>query len=462
MVSLMYQPETMRWRGITVLTNTPPRVSQSQPGGYQGIALMEPVLAKASRKLGVDQVALHRMNCPEGKASIGPPNKDGKRAYITGSFIKEALDHGAEQFEWEKRKALPKKSGSKVRGMGVATSVFVGGSIGFDGLFIIKPDGKIYVQSGIGNLGTESVSDAHRVVAEMLGVPWDKCEITWGTTSKNLPWSCPSGGSQTMHAMTRAAHATALDAKKKLQEIAAKDLGGKPEDYEVGNERVYRRGGGAGLTFAQAAKRAIELGGIYDGHEVPPGINKMTAASAQALAGQGLLATARDTMPRDGATHSFVAGFAEVEVDVETGKYTILDYLAVADVGTVIHPRALGGQILGRSMLGIGHAIGQKWVYDQHYGVALAKRFHHNKPPTILDAPVKMEWAALDIPDPETPVGAKGIGEPPVGAGCMAIINALTDALGDEVIRRAPVSADEILASLELGRPAGESLTAHI
>ena len=112
----------------------------------------------------------------------------------------------------------------------------------------------------------------------------------------------------------------------------------------------------------------------------------------------------------------------------------------MADVGTVIHPRALGGQVLGRSMLGIGHAIGQKWVYDQHYGLPLAKRFHHNKPPTILDAPVNMQWAAVDIPDPETPIGARGIGEPPVGAGCMAILNALSDALGDEVFRRAPVT----------------------
>ena len=462
MISLMYQPQTIRWRGITVLTNTPPRVSQSQPGGFQGIALMEPILAKASRKLGIDQVALHRMNCPEGKAHMGPADKDGKRTYITGTFIKEALDRGAEQFEWEKRKTQPKKSGSKVRGIGVATSVFVGGSVGFDGIAIIRPDGRLSIYSGIGNLGTASVSDTHRVTAELLGVPWEKCDITWGSTAKNLPWSCPSGGSQTTHAHTRAAWATAMDAKKKLQEIAAKDLGGKPEDYDVANERVFRKGGGAGMTFAKAAQRAIELGGIYDGHEVPKGINKMTVASVQALAGQGLVATARDTMPRDGATHSFVAGFAQVEVDLETGKYRITDYLAVADVGTVIHPRALGGQILGRSILGIGHAIGQKWVYDQHYGIPLAKRFHHNKPPSILDAPENMQWAALDIPDPETPVGAKGIGEPPVGAGCMAIINALSDALGDEVFRRAPVMADEILMSLELGRPAGEGLTAHV
>src|ERR1700686_5161376 len=98
--------------------------------------------------------------------------------------------------------------------------------------------------------------------------------------------------------MTRAAHAAGLDAKKKLQEIAAKDLGGKPEDYDVAKERVFRRGGGAGMSFAQAAKRAIELGGIYDGHESPKDVNKFTAASVSQLAGTGLVAVAKDTLPR--------------------------------------------------------------------------------------------------------------------------------------------------------------------
>jgi CO/xanthine dehydrogenase Mo-binding subunit len=214
--------------------------------------------------------------------------------------------------------------------------------------------------------------------------------------------------------------------------------------------------------LAQAAQHAIKLGGIYDGHEAPADVNKYTKASIAALAGQGLVAAAKDKFPHDGQSFSYVASFAEVEVDVETGKYRIVDFLAVADVGTVIHPKSLGGQVLGRSILGIGHAIGQKWVYDQHYGLPLAKRFHHNKPPSILDAPEKMQWAALDIPDPETPIGARGIGEPPVGAGCMAILNALSDALGDEIFRRAPVTADVILASLEAGKPATEGLTAHI
>jgi CO/xanthine dehydrogenase Mo-binding subunit len=462
MVSLLYQPQAMRWRGVSVLTNTPPRSAQSAPGGMQGIAIIEPIIAKAARQLGLDQVAIRRINCPEGKALFGPLVQ-GKQQHVTSAFIKEALDRGAEKFKWSERVArTPKRSGTKARGIGVSLSCYVGGTIGFDGLLVIKPDGRITFQSGIGNLGTENMIDVHRAGAEVLGVPWEKCDVVWGNTSQNLPWSCVSGGSQTTHAMTRAAHAVAMDAKNKLQEIAAKSLGGKPEDYEVASERVFRKGGGAGLTLAQAAERAIQLGGIYDGHVAPPEVNKMTKASVAALAGQGLVAAAKDQYPHDGATHSFVASFAEVEVDVETGKYYVVDFLAYADVGTVIHPRALGGQVLGRSTLGIGHAIGQKWVFDPHYGMMVSKRFHHSKPPTILDVPVNMQWEALDIPDPETPVGARGIGEPPVGGGCASILNALSDALGDEIFRRAPVNADTILTSLESGRPMQHPLMAHI
>src|ERR1017187_464978 len=394
MVSLLYQPQAMRWRGVTVLTNTPPR--------------------------------------------------------------------SAERFNWQGRVARsPKRIGSKVRGVGVALSCYVGGTVGFDGLLVITPEGRVRFQSGIGNLGTESVIDVHRVAAEVLGVPWEKCDVVWADTSKHLPFTCVSGGSQTTHAMTRAAHAVAMDARQKLQEIAAKSLGGAPEDYTVANERVFRKGS-AGMTLAQSARRAIELGGKYDGHEAAADVNKVTRASIASLAGQGLVAAAKDNYPRDGMTHSYVASFAEIEVDVETGKYYVVDFLAYADVGTVIHPRALGGQVLGRSILGIGHAIGQKWVFDPHYGVMVSKRFHHNKPPTILDVPVNMQWEALDTPDPETPVGARGIGEPPVGGGCASVLNALSDALGDEIFRRAPVNADTILTSLEAGRPMQHPLMAHI
>lgn len=461
MVSLLYQPQAMRHRAITVLTNTPPRRAQSQPGGLQGIMMMEPVIAKAARKLGIDQVAIRRINAPEGKAEFGPPNREGRRARCTSSFLKQALDRGQEVFGWEERKAgSGQRTGSKVRGVGAAVSTFVAGSVGFDGLFVIKPDGKMYVQSGVGNLGTESVFDVHRVAAEMMGMPWDKVVLSWGDTSRHLPWTCVSGGSQTTHAMTRAAHAAASDAIAKAKEIAARTLGGSPDSYQVANERVS--GGGRSMTLAEVAKRAIELGAKYDGHELPENINKVTTTSATALAGQGLMGVARDTYPRDGTSFSFVAGFAEVEVDVETGEYRVVDYTAIGDSGTIIHPKAYGGQLMGRSVLGMGHALAQKTVYDQHYGLPLATRMYQSRPPTILDVPRNMKWEALNIPDPETPVGARGIGEPPVAAGACAILNALSDALGDDVYRRAPVTLDSILMALEHGRPMQEPLTAHI
>jgi CO/xanthine dehydrogenase Mo-binding subunit len=312
MVSLLYQPQAMRWRGVTVLTNTPPRSAQSSPGGLQGITIIEPIIAKAARKLGVDQVAIRYMNCPEGKAQYGPPVQ-GQLQHATSAFLKEALQRGAEQFKWLERVARnPKRIGPKVRGIGVSLSCYVGGTIGFDGLLVITPDGRVRFQSGIGNLGTESMIDVHRAGAEVLGVPWERCDVVWGDTSKNLPFTCVSGGSQTTHAMTRAAHATAMDARQKLQEIAAKSLGGKPEDYVVANERVFRKGSGAGITLAQAAQRAIELGGKYDGHEAAPDLHKMTKASVASLAGQGLVAAARDNYPRDGITHSYVASFADI------------------------------------------------------------------------------------------------------------------------------------------------------
>jgi CO/xanthine dehydrogenase Mo-binding subunit len=347
--------------------------------------------------------------------------------------------------------------------VGVTVGPHGAGSIGWDSIMTIRPDGRLYVQSGVGNLGTHSVMDLARVAAEVLDMRWQNVEVIWGDTGKHLPWTCLSVGSQTTHAMTRANYAGAMDAKRKLQEIAARDLGGSPDDFEIGGERVYRRGAPArGMSYAHAARRAIELGGKYDGHEVPEDVNAMTKRSAAALAGLGLMGVAKDTHPRDGATYSFVIGFAEVEVDVETGAVKLVDVLGVGDVGTVINPRSLLAQIKGGLNLGIAHALFQKSVVDPQYGVSLARRFHHSKPLTILDIPATMHTVALDMPDPETPVGARGVGEPPVGAGFGAVLNAIADAVGDDIFRRAPVTADLVLMSLEHGRRMHEPLQAHV
>ena len=466
--SLAYQPLNMRIRGIGVYTNTPPRSAQRAPGGAQAMTMLGPLIDKAARQLGINRVEMIRINAPAGQATFGQP-RNGRQRNVSSAFVREAIDKGVELFNWaERQQRSGQRRGSKVTGLGVALSTFAAGSSGVDGLLTLRPDGRLYIHSGIGNLGTESFSDTARAAAEALDMPWDKVEIIWGNSSKHLPWSSLQVGSQTAHAHTRANWAAGLDAKRKLQEIAARDLGGSPDDYDVANERVYRRGNRSqGLSFARAAQRAIQLGGWYDGHELPEDINGMTTVSATALAGQGLMGVAKDNFPVGGRLMSFVVGFAEVEVDVETGDVRLVDYAASAACGTILHPRVFAGQLHGGGIQGFGIALAQKWVYDRKWGLLVAKRFYSNRPPTILDVPHEreMQWAAVDLPDPFNPVGSKGIGEPAVGAGSGAVLSAIADALGplgDGCFYRSPVTRDMILTELEHLRGPHSRLMTHV
>ena len=466
--SLAYQPVAMRMRGTGVYTNTPPRGAQRAPGGEQSMTMLSPIIQKAAKQLGLDQVEVLKINAPEGQARFGPPGRDGQQGNVSSAFAREAIDKGAELFNWHERiQRSGRRTGSKLTGIGVALSSFAAGASGVDGLFVIKPDGRMYIKSGIGNLGTGSTFDMMRAAAEGMEMPWEKCEVAWGNTRRHLPWSCTQGGSSTAHAHTRANWAAVLDARQKAQEIAARDLGGSPSDYEVGGERVYRRGNRSqGMSFARVAERAIALGGRYDGHELPEDINGMTTASATALAGQGLMGVAKDNFEEGGRRMSFVAGFAEVEVDLEIGEIRLVDYAAGCDAGTIIHPKTFEGQIFGGAIQGFSVALSQKWVYDRRWGLLVAKRFYNNRPPGILDVPHEqpMKWAAADLPDPFNPLGAKGIGEAAQGAGSGAVVNAIADALGQENgdFFRSPITRDMILTQLEQAPRGHDRLTAHV
>ena len=460
----MYAPETMRYRGISVLTNTPQRLSRRGPGGVQASAMVDPLITQAANQLGIDQVEIRKINAPETGTPVGPEGQGGSRSAPTSTHLREALEIGAERFNWADRiQRSGQRRGSKVIGVGVGVGNFSGGLTGFDGLMTLRPDGKLYIQQGAGNLGTLSVFDTARVAPEVLGMPWEQCEIIWGRTDKHLPWSIVQGGSLTTHAHTRANHAAAMDLKRKLQQIAATDLGGRPDDYEVAGERVSRRGNrGRGLSFAQAAERAIALGGTFDGHELPEEINPFTAESATALAGLGVMGVAKDNYGTTGRVVAYGAGFAEVEVDLETGQVKILDYLASGDVGTVLNPRGLEGQLHGGAFQAFQEVRGNKWVFDPQFGVALGKRFYHTKPATILDGPLEMDWVAVEIPDPTTPVGSKGVGEMAECIAAAALRNALAAAVGDEMLRRTPITLDMIVNSIEAGHRVDAGLVTHV
>ncbi|MDA1093264.1 MAG: xanthine dehydrogenase family protein molybdopterin-binding subunit [Acidobacteria bacterium] len=465
--SLAYQPESIRVRGVGVYTNTPPRSAQRAPGGEQAVTMLAPLFDRAARELGIDRTEIIRINAPSGQALFGAPGRDGRQGTASSAFVREALDKGMAEFNWSERIGRSgQRNGSKATGIGVALSTFSAGSSGMDGLMVIRPDGILQVHSGVGNLGTESFSDCSRAAAEALGMPWERVELVWGATDRNLPWSAMSVGSQTTHAHTRANWAAGLDAKRKLQELAALELGGTADDYDVADERVYKRGARSqGLSFAQAAGRAVTRGGRFDGHELPEDINGMTTSAATALAGRGLMGVAKDNFGTGGRVMSFVVGFAEVLVDLETGAINVVDYVGSADCGTIVHPRLLGSQIHSGGIQGFGIALSQKWVYDRRWGLSLAKRFYNSRPPGILDVPHErpMGWTAAEEPDPFNPLGAKGIGEPAIGAGAGAVLCAIADAMdGKGYFYRSPVSADMILAKLEQIAEPHDRLMNHV
>ena len=177
------------------------------------------------------------------------------------------------------------------------------------------------------------------------------------------------------------------------------------------------------------------------------------------------MGVAKDNFATGGRVMGFVVGFAEVEVDLETGATRMVDYVGAADCGTVVHPRLLGSQIHSGGIQGFGIALSQKWVYDRRWGLAVSKRFYNNRPPGILDVPHErpMGWVTADEPDPFNPLGAKGIGEPAIGAGSGAVLCAIADALGGNGhFYRSPVTADMILTKLEQIAPAHDRLMNHV
>ena len=440
-LSVVYQPAAMRFRGVSVFTNTTPRGAQRGPGQNEMHAIAAPILDKAIRQLGLDRVAVRRLNAPDSTSLI-----DANRGPVTSAYMREAIDKGAELFDWANRVNQPRVAGRKVRGLGVGQGYHSAGSNGYDGLVRIGTDGRIYLHTGVGNLGTYSYAATVRAAAEVLQCRWENCEIVRGNTDLGLPHSSGQGGSNTVFTHTRANWVAAQDAVQKMKEIAAAELGGTVEDYSIAEERVFRTDAPEqGLTYAEAAQRAVQMGGRYSGGEWPDDINELTAIAVQKLAGTGLIGVAKDNLEKTGTAPGLAIAFAEIELDLDTGKYDIVDYLAVAECGTVVHPKGLSHGMNGGGIWGMGMAGFERHVYDPQNGLPANMGLYQSKPMTILDAPLHMRHAAVDMPDPQNPVGARGIGEPAMGCAVAAVMSAISDALDGHLFNRTPVTPDMVI-----------------
>jgi len=441
-VSICYQPNAMQYKGIPVLTNTPPGGPQRGPGENQIACAFEPFLDRAAKELGIDRVEIRKMNAPDNEAIF-----DGHQNRVTSAYQREALEMGAEKFGWaEKVKRSGERNGSKVIGVGVGQAYHSAGAGGFDGLVRITPDGILHIHSGVGNLGTYSYAATSRIVAEALNYNWDNCVIERGDTRKHLPWNFGQFGSNTSFTMSRSNHAAAMDLKQKLLEIAAATHGGAAEDYELGDEVVRAKADASvQMTYAEAAEKAIEMGGRYSGQEIPDDISPLTQGAAAGVAGSGLVGVAKDNYELSAVPPALAAGFMMIELDTETGVIEILDYSGSIDCGTVIHPLGLSNQVKGGAVMGIGLATTERIVYDPQNGVAANVGFYQAKPPSYLDVPSTMEWAAVDIADPQSPLGTRGMGEPVMGSAASALVSAISDALGGHYFNRTPIVTDMIV-----------------
>jgi len=446
--SIVFQPEAMRYRGIPVLTNTPPKGPQRGPGENQTANVLEPLMDKAARKLGIDPLALRLMNSPGGG---GAGVKIGaKQAPVTSAYLREALEQGAKAFNYaERKKNSGKRVGSKIRAVGIGQAYHSAGGAGFDGLVRITPDGILHIHTGVGNLGTYSYMDTSRVAAEVLGYDWSRCVIERGGTKANMPWNLGQFGSNTSFTMTRTNFAAGTACKELLLEIGSMVMGGTSDNYQIADEKIVAKTGGKSITFAEAAQKAIELGGKFSGQEVDEELNPMTKASAKALAGTGLVAAAKDKQPKKGVVPGLAAAFIEIELDAETGRVDIIDYLGIPDVGTVLHPKGLAAQVRGAAVMGFGLAALERYVYDPEYGRPNIRGLYQAKPPSYLDVPAFMQSVYVEgATDPQNPVGAKGVGEPIQGAASSAYLSAITEALGGHTFNRVPVVADMIINHL--------------
>jgi CO/xanthine dehydrogenase Mo-binding subunit len=301
----------------------------------------------------------------------------------------------------------------------------------------------------VGNLGTYSYAANCRAAAEAMQIPWENCEIHRGRTDRHLPHSSGQGGSNTVFTHGRAMWVAAEDMIAKMKEIAAMDLGGSSDDYEIGGERVFQSSDPSqGLTYAQTAQRAIELGGKFDGQEYPDDINPITQLATQGLAGTGLVGVAKDKIPGQGQPPGNIVGFCEIELDTDTGKIEITDYAGIADCGTVVHPKNFDNAMRGGMVWGVGLTNLERHVYDPQNGLPANTGLYQNKPPTNMDVPVDTIQQAVNIPDPQSPIGARGIGEPTQGAMAAALASAIRDALDGHMFNTAPTTTDMIIDHL--------------
>jgi xanthine dehydrogenase molybdenum-binding subunit len=357
-----------------------------------------------------------------------------KLFYLSTGSTEEILKKGAEAIGWKDKWAgwgQPYQiDGAKRRAVGVGTGIHLCGEEmegNIAAVVRILKDGSAKLCVSCGRMGTGTETTQSQVAAEMLGIPIDLIEIETGDTD-SCPWSRGSVASTAMFRTGFATWSACLDAKRQLLEIAAREFfDNDPSKLDVKEGIIF--------SVDDPGKR-VSIAEV------------MTCFRSEALGPQDSI-TGRSALPMPPATafaRHFAAHFADVEVDTDTGKIKLLDYVATQDSGTVVNPKILENQIIGGAIVGSGFALCEVLVFDDH-GKILNPNLTDYKVLRSVDFPIEPRMLFHESYEPVGPFGAKSAGEAPIAAAPPAVCQAVYNAIGVWV--DVPMTPEKVLEALK-------------
>jgi carbon-monoxide dehydrogenase large subunit len=404
------------------LTNKTPCGTYRAPGRYESSFVRERLLDAIAGQVGVDKVEIRRRNLI-GKSAmpykLGLDTLGTHIVYDSGDYAL-LLDKALKSAGWDElQSALRKRraAGEKV-GAGVAMFVEKSGLGPFDTVRIeVKSDGSVEVVTGVASLGQGVETVVAQICADALGVNYSNIKVIHGQTDR-IDKGMGAFASRVTVMCGEATRLAATKLRAELLEVAAGLMQSNADVLDLVGEQIVRRNFSSGpvLTLAELARE----------HAAP--------FSAEA------------TFESAHMVYPYGVHIAAVRVDSDTGGITIERYAIAYDIGKAVNPKLVEGQIAGGLAQGLGGALFEEFLYDEH-GEPLSVTFADYLMPTAHEIPELSILITEDAPSPLNPLGLKGAGEGganPVGA---AIASAIDDAIGRPgAVTRLPVSPQRLKA----------------
>jgi carbon-monoxide dehydrogenase large subunit len=420
----------------TVFSNTAGLAAYRGPWQYETLT-REVLLDIAARKMNMDPVELRRRNILRGdEMPYFNPNGMPYDHVAPADTFEQAvkiLDH--EGFRREQREAL-----EQGRYLGLGFSAYIEptgaatGHLATEGATIrMEPTGKINVYVNGGSTGNSIETTVVQLTADALGAKIEDVSTIQGDTAVT-PYGAGTQGSRSGPMTAGAVHEAGSMLRKQIVAMAAHRLGVEEADVELSDSKAYVREDPAGdsksVSFADIAYRSY-----YEPQQLPPAMAATLEATARF--------TSQTMIHWANATHACTC-----EVDVETGHVTLTRYIVSEDVGAMINPNVVEGQIAGGTVQGIGGALLEDMAYDPD-GNPLSSTFVDYLLPTATEVP-PIEYGHVEIPGPGIG-GYKGVGEGGAIGSTPAVINAINDALAPlgVTLTRLPASPAAIVELLE-------------